>query len=76
MMRVLPVTIDLLFRLKQKTAEDSELHDFTKQLEGMAYYGDENHQLLLVDDDGNPVDEDTLLIMQILWEATRVKRLH
>lgn len=75
-MRVLPVTLDLLLRLKQKTAEDSELHDFTKQLEGMAYYGGENHQILLVDDCGHPLDEDTLRIMQLLWEATRVRHLH
>lgn len=75
-MRVLPVTLDVLLRLKQKTADDSELHDFTKQLEGMAYYGGENHQLLLVDDDGNPVDEEILEIMLLLWEATWIKHLH
>lgn len=75
-MRVLPVTLDLLLRLKQKTAGDAELHDFTKQLEGMAYYGDENHQLLLVDDDGEPIDAETLEIMQLLWDAIRMKQLH
>ncbi|HBS59355.1 MAG: hypothetical protein AAGU23_04955 [Bacillota bacterium] len=75
-MRVVPVTLDLLRRLKQKTAEDSELQDFASKLEGMAYYGDENHQLLLVDDYGRPVAEEILRILQILWEAGWRKRLH
>jgi hypothetical protein len=75
-MRVLPVTLEQLLRLKQKTADDAELHDFAKQLEGLAYYGGENHQILLVDENGYPFDEDTLLIMQLLWEATRIRQLH
>jgi hypothetical protein len=75
-MRVLPVTLDQLLRLKQKIADDSELHDFAKELEGMAYCGGENHQILLIDDDGYPIDDVTLQIMQILWEAGRIKRLH
>lgn len=76
MMRVLPVTLDQLLRLRQKTSDDQELHDFTKQLEGLIYYGGRNYQLMLVDDDGTPVDEETLLIMQLLWSSSRYQQVH
>lgn len=76
MMSVLPVTIDQLLRLKQKTSDDQELHDLAKQLEGLVYRGGRNYHILLVDDDGIPVDDETLKILQLLWHATRYKQLH
>jgi hypothetical protein len=75
-MSVLPVTIDQLLRLKQKTSDDQELHDFATQLEGLVYRGGQHYQILLVDDDGLPVDDDTLKILQLLWQGTRYKHLH
>jgi len=76
MMAVLPITIDLLLRLKQKTSDDPELFDFAKQLEGLTYRGGKNYHILLVDEAGLPVDDETLQILQLLWDATRYKQLN
>jgi hypothetical protein len=75
-MAVLPITIDQLLRLKKKTSDDPELYDFAKQLEGLTYRGGKNYQILLVDEDGLPVDDETLQILQLLWAATHYKQLH